>query len=330
MKEKRSFSHLSLYEREQLFVYKQQGKSLRDIGRLLDRDHTVISRELRRNSNPHEQMRGYIGSLAHQQAKNRKRRAGKRPRLKHSEIRQYVQEKMKIGWTPEIISNQISIVFKGFSVSHEAIYQYVYADWLEGIICLPRCHKKRYAKRYSNRKNRAPIPNRTDIDLRPSKATNRKEVGHWESDTLESDQSRVVYNVIHERLSRLVKITRLENKKAALTKEAIIKRLQSLPKKARKSITYDNGSENYYHQETNSSLKTKSYFCKPYHSWEKGAVENTNGLIRRFIPKKTDLAQFTQEELDHIEYLLNHRPRKCLGFKTPYQVFIELTGAIPP
>ncbi|KJY14463.1 hypothetical protein VO67_08945 [Coxiella burnetii] len=121
----------------------------------------------------------------------------------------------------------------------------------------------------------------------------------------------MVYNVIEERVSRLVKITGLENKKAASTKEAVIKRLASLPKKARKSITYDNGSENYYHQEINSVLKTKSYFCKPYHSWEKGAIENTNGLIRRFIPKKTDLANFSQEQFDQIEYLLNHRPRKC-------------------
>ncbi len=320
MKEKRSFSHLSLYEREQLFVYKQQGKCLREIGRLLDRDHSVISRELKRNSNPHEHMRGYIGTLAHQQAKDRKKNSGKRPRLKHADLQKYVQEKMKIGWTPEIIASQVSVVFQGFSISHEAIYQYVYAQWPEGIIYLPHSRKKRYAKRYSNRKNRAPIPNRTDIDLRPEKATNRKEVGHWESDTLESDRSRVVYNVIEERVSRLVKITGLENKKAASTKEAVIKRLASLPKKARKSITYDNGSENYYHQEINSVLKTKSYFCKPYHSWEKGAIENTNGLIRRFIPKKTDLANFSQEQLDQIEYLLNHRPRKCLGFKTPYQV----------
>lgn len=97
MKEKRSFSHLSLYEREQLFVYKQQGKCLREIGRLLDRDHSVISRELKRNSNPHEHMRGYIGTLAHQQAKDRKKNSGKRPRLKHADLQKYVQEKMKIG-----------------------------------------------------------------------------------------------------------------------------------------------------------------------------------------------------------------------------------------
>lgn len=330
MKEKRSFSHLSLYEREQLFVYKRQGKSHREIGKLLDRHHTAISRELKRNNQPHPHMRGYIGALAHQQAKARKKKAGQRPRLKQAKIRDYVKEKLKIGWTPEIIASQVSLIFEGFSISHEAIYQYIYADWQEGILYLPRGHKKRYLKRYSNRRNRAPIPNRMDIDLRPKDANLRKEVGHWESDTLESDQSRVVYNVIEERLSRLVKITRLENKKAAQTKDAIVKRLEKLPKKARKSITYDNGSENYYHQEVNFHLKTKSYFCKPYHSWEKGAIENTNGLIRRFIPKKTDLAQFSQEQLDQIENLLNHRPRKCLGFKTPFQVFFKLTGAIPP
>ncbi len=103
-----------MYEREQLFVYKQQGKCLREIGRLLDRDHSVISRELKRNSNPHEHMRGYIGTLAHQQAKDRKKNSGKRPRLKHADLQKYVQEKMKIGWTPEIIASQVSVVFKVF------------------------------------------------------------------------------------------------------------------------------------------------------------------------------------------------------------------------
>jgi transposase, IS30 family len=330
MRKKRRFSHLTLYEREQIFVYKRQGKSVTEIGRLLDRHHTTISRELDRNSQPTEMMRAYLGKYAHIQAKERKSDAGKRLRLKDHRIREYVQQQMKIGWTPEIIAHYVQKQFKGLSISHEAIYQYIYHDWPEGIEYLPRKHARRLGRGYKNSRNRCPIPNRTDISKRPKSINERKVFGHWESDSLESDQSKVIINVIKERKSRLVKITRLETKKAELTKQAIVESLQTLPTKARQSITYDNGAENYYHEQTNELLKTKSYFCQPYHSWEKGAVEQINGLIRRFIPKKTDLSKYSQEHLDQIENLLNHRPRKCLGYKTPTEVFLKFCGALPP
>lgn len=273
---------------------------------------------------------GYLGIFAHKQAKERKKQAGKRPRLKDESIRDYVKEQLKIGWTPEIIAHFVKKLFKGLSISHEAIYQYIYHDWPEGIQYLPRKHAKRLGKGYKHSRNRCPIPNRVDIKKRPLKINERKVFGHWESDTLESDQSKVVINVIKERKSRLIKITRLETKKAELTKQAIVHRLQPLPTKARQSVTYDNGSENYYHEQVNSVLKTKSYFCQPYHSWEKGAVEQANGLIRRFIPKKTDLSEISQEQLDQIENFLNNRPRKCLNYKTPREVFLKFCPALPP
>ena len=260
MRKKRTFSHLSLYEREQLFVYKQQGKSLRDIGRLLNRNHSVISRELKRNKQPHALMTGYLGVYAHQQAKSRKKTAGQRLRLKDERIRDYVQNQMKIGWTPEIIASKVAVNFEGFSISHEAIYQYIYADWQEGISYLPRRHPKRYSKNYTRKRGKSLIPNRISIDQRPEDINQRKEVGHWESDSIESSYSTVCINVAYERLTRLVKLTRIENKTAELTKEALVLKLKSLPKKARKSITYDNGSENYQHEEINKVMGTKSYF----------------------------------------------------------------------
>lgn len=125
------------------------------------------------------------------------------------------------------------------------------------------------------------------------KGYERKVFGHWESDTIESNQSNVVLNVVKERLSRLVKITRLENKTAELTKNTLLKNLQLLPSRARKSVTYDNGAENYCHDKVNSILKIRSYFCQPYHHWEKVLLNNSNELIRQFIPKKTDLANIT-------------------------------------
>jgi transposase, IS30 family len=330
MRKKKSFSHLSLYEREQIFVHKRLGKPIREIARLIGRNHGTVSRELKRNAKPHPLMSGYVGSLAHEQARSRKSISGKRTRLKDPRIRDYVVQQMKLGWTPEIIAHTINDVFKDLSISHEAIYQYIYSDWEEGINYLPRKHSKRFIKGYKHRRNRCQIPNRVGIEQRPEKINQREEIGHWESDTVESDQSRVVINVVKERLTRFVKITRLENKTAALTKDNLIKKLGSLPQHLRKSITYDNGSENYHHEQVNTAINTKSYFCQPYHSWEKGAVEQVNGLIRRFIPKKTDLALFSQEQLDHIEHLLNHRPRKCLNFKTPQEVFLKLCGASPP
>lgn len=329
-KKKRSFSHLSLYEREQINVYKQQGKSLRAIGELLKRDHSVISRELKRNNQPHAMMTGYIGKYAHHQAKDRKKESGQRPRLKDKRIRDYVHQQMKLGWTPEIIANKVSDVVAGWSISHEAIYQYIYAEWTEGIGYLARRHAKRYSKKYTRKRGKSMIPNRVSIDQRPKAINERWRVGHWESDSIESGHSTVIVNVAYERKSRLVKLTRLENKTAELTKEALINQLVVFPKKVRRSVTYDNGSENYYHEQINQQLGTKSYFCNPYHSWEKGGVENMNGLIRRFIPKHMDLANVTQAALDTIENLLNTRPRKCLNFKTPTQVFLKACGAIPP
>ena len=125
-------------------------------------------------------------------------------------------DKLPIGWTPEIIAHQARQTFPGLSISHEAIYQYVYLEWKEGIAYLPRRHPQRYPKHYRHRRNRAPIPNRLSIDQRPDLVNRRKEVGHWESDGIESHQSRVMVHVIQERVSRFVKLARLENKTAAL------------------------------------------------------------------------------------------------------------------
>ena len=331
MKAKRSFCPLSLYERERIGVYRQQGYSGRDIAKRLNRSHTSINRELKRNKQPHPQMIGYVPSLAEQQARQRKQQAGQRIRLKNLPIQAFIKECMQEqGWSPEIIASQIPSTFPGLQVSHEAIYQFIYAEWEEGIPFLARRHPKRYAKGYKRRRNASPIPNKISITERPEKVNQREEFGHWEADTVVSQQTLMGINVLHERVSRWVRLTKLSRKTAANTETAICHRLASLPPHALRSITYDNGSENYYHESINATLGTISFFCAPYHSWEKGAVENTNGLIRRFIPKKMDLSQISERQLARVEYLLNTRPRKCLGWKTPSEVFRQLCGATPP
>ncbi len=329
MKKNTTSKPLTLFERERIGVYKGQGKSGRQIAKLLKRSHTTINRELKRNNNPHAMMKGYIGYLAHQQAGERKKQAGRRLRLKSAFIRSFCQEKIIIGWSPEQIAHRIRIEHKGTQISHEAIYQYIYFNWKDGIQFLARRHPKRYPKNRIRKRHKPPILNRVDISLRPAIINKRKQAGHWESDTVESNQSLVCLNVLYERVSRLIRLSQLPDRKAQNTRKAIISKLKPLPEKARKSITYDNGPENYDHQTTNQQLGTKSYFCQPYHSWEKGGVENTNSLLRRFMPKKTNFAMITQEDLDNIQELLNNRPRKCLGFKTPNEVFYKLYGAGP-
>jgi len=173
------------------------------------------------------------------------------------------------------------------------------------------------------------IPSRTSIYERPEAANHRKEPGHWETDLIVCNGSRAALNVTLERVSRKVFITKVPNRKAEESFKAICSRIKRLPAHMLRTITYDNGSENMQHARVNLALGTKSYFCAPYHSWEKGAVENMNGLIREYVPKGSDIARLTKNRVETIEKKLNNRPRKCLGFRTPDEVFKQLrSGAL--
>lgn len=259
---------------------------------------------------PHVAQRAY---------KQRKNHAGQRLRLKTAQLREIVEERLKLGWSPEQISGSLKL--QGKYISHEAIYKYVYDERRDLIGLLARRHKQRYHKNAFRKRQKSHIPNRIAIDARGKIIDNRREYGHWESDSIVSSKSVVSLNVLVERKSRLVKLQRLSDKKAHSTAAGILKSLQNIPITLRKSITYDNGFENVNHEKINYKLGSKSYFCQPYHSWEKGTVENTNGLIRRFIPKNMDLKLVSFENLLIIENQLNNRPRKCLGFHTPNEIF---------
>lgn len=319
---------MNLEERERFAILMAKGHSLRDVAKLLGRHHSTLSRELQKSD-----VRGfswlYLPFLAEIYAERKRRR--KRPWrvLKNAQIRAYVEEKIRLGWSPEQVCGRLKLDLPGQSLSHEAVYKYVYYQADHLIPYLPKKSKSRYPKFRSRRsgKRRRKIPNRTPIAERPRSAETRRVFGHWESDTVGSKASRESLNVLVERKSRFTLITRLQQKTAHLTYEAVQRRLAPLSRRARRSITYDNGSENFYHERINRVLGTKSFFCSPYHSWEKGTVENTNSLIRRFIPKKADISKVNDQELLTYETLLNDRPRKCLGYKTPKEIFLK-NGAV--
>lgn len=310
------YQHLSKEERDLIAVWRSQGFGPSGIARRLRRDKGTISRELKRNGAP-VNTGYYLPHKAHERSAQRNRESHRRTRLKEPKIRHYVKVRLKAGWSPELIAGRWSKLHPECSISHEAIYQWLYADNRELIPFLVHAHKRRLRRGYSRKHAKAHIPNRIPLSKRPIRANRRQEAGHWESDTVVSRQSLAALQVNTERKTRYSKLARLEQKTAPEMRKAQTRRFSRMDEIIVRSFTYDNGSENTEHELTNLMLGTDSYFCDPYHSWEKGTVENTIGLIRRFLPKKTNFATISNKELRKIERWLNNRPKKCLNFNTP-------------
>jgi IS30 family transposase len=199
----------------------------------------------------------------------------------------------------------------------------------ELIPSLVRAQHHRKRRGYSRRHKKTHIPERISIKERPEQVLLRQEPGHWETDTAVSRQSLAVLQVSVERKTRLTKLGKLSRKGARPMSTSLTRRLSRYPIGFRLSITYDNGSENTEHVRTHKVLGTRSYFCEPFHSWERGTVENTIGLVRRFFfPKKTDFAKVSKNRINSVERWLNHQPRKCLGFLTPLEAANSLGVAL--
>ena len=318
----RRYKQLSLEERDRITEMMADGVSLRVIAAALGRSPATISREVKRNCSPSYKL--YLSHRAHERAERRKEAAGKRPRLKDGRTAAYVQEKLGVGWSPEQIAGRIGMDCPGLSISHEAIYQYIYHPKTEEretlIGYLKRGHRKRKQKGIGRKERRTKIPNRVPIEERPASADNRSRFGHWEGDSLVSRKSTAALQSLVERKSRLVFITRLRRKSAERFSQAVIRRLQGLPAKARKTLTMDNGTENTRHEVITEAIGTRCYFARPYASWQRGTNEHINGLVRWYFPKGTDFSKITDAQVAKVESLINNRPRKCLGYKTPLEV----------
>jgi len=316
------YTHLSLAERDRLAVLRAQGLSINEIARRLKRNKGTVSRELERNRGP--VYNSYGGGSADIRSRQRRRLASQRELLKNPRIRTYVRTKLRLGWSPEQIAGRLPDDIPGLSISHEAIYQYVYHPMIrrrENLVpYLPRSHWKRQLKGHRHTHRDPHIPERVSVRQRPAYIARRKQLGHWENDLVISRRSPVALNILVERKSRLTKITKVRSHTPRHTRCAITRILARYPKSARRSITYDNGHENLEHREVNAVLGTTSYFCEPYHSWEKGTVENTAGLVRRVFPKKTDFARVHIAQIKRLEHQLNNRPRKSLNYKTPKEI----------
>jgi transposase, IS30 family len=311
-------------ERDRIAVLRGQRIGVREIGRLLNREHSTISREIKRNRFG----QGYHALHAQHRAEERKSQAGKRYPLKDPLTYAYVFEKLKEGWSPEQIAGRLAYEEKESIICPETIYQFIYSKNMKEEKLweyLPRKQKHRH-KQHGRGVHHERIPQRVSIHNRPETINQREELGHWEGDTVEGKGHKGGIHTEVERVSRFLAARKVEAITSVQTIVVQQEIFEKLPCTLRRSTTLDNGRENHLHMHLNR-LGMQTYFADPYASWQRGTNENTNGLLRRYLPKKTSFTNLTQEELDDIVTEINNRPRKVLQYKTPAEI---LSGAIQP
>lgn len=316
--------HLTLLDRHYIEISLRQRVSQTAIAKALGRTQGSISKEIKRNTGG----KGYRHKQAHKLASQRQRDKPKSIKLSVS-IKQFIKDALYANQSsPEQIAGRLKRV-KNISLHHESIYRYILQDKVDGgKLYLQLRHKhKPYRKRYGSASTNSAkgIPDRVDIDQRPQEANDRLRVGDWEADTVIGANHKGAIVTLDERVSKLRLALPQIGKFAKETKESIIELLEPF-REFVKTITFDNGKEFTKHKEMADSLGCSTYFAKPYRSWERGQNENANGLLRQYFPKGMEFVDIARKEVIDAIHRLNSRPRKCLGYATPYEAFMELTG----
>jgi len=291
--------------------------SIREISRMLKRSPSTISREIKRGITVNGT---YFAESTEREMRQRKLNDMRKRKMDNQLVYAYVECRLKNKQSPAIIQRDIERDI-GLKIGKDAIYEYIYRfKYNEWFKLLTRKKKYNY-KKYKGKK-KVIIKNKMNISERPEEANQRLEFGHFEADTIFScSGSKSALLVLVDRLTRKTHIKKLERKTASLTSSSIVVALSEYNILHIHSITYDNGCEFAGHEDVNKVLQCKSYFCNAYHSWEKGMVENINGLIRRFLPKGTNFDNITDEQIKKIENWINNRSMKILGWKSPNEIF---------
>lgn len=311
---------LTLADRHVIEFYLKLGKSRKRIAEIMCRDHTVISREVRRNSG---KVLAYKAERADEYAKRRMRNKQQRKldKWKNRELKEYVVA----GLTEDLSPEQIAGNLKKYHplgnqyISDESIYDFIYNGdgRFEGLYKHLRRGRPKRIKWHKRIKHKLRIPQRVSIDLRPEEVDQKRRVGDWETDMVVFSKQRSALAVLFDRKSQYGILRKVANKQADTFEKVIQESLIDFPAY---SITRDNGGENYHHLETRDKLGILSFFCTPFCFWQKGGVENLNGLIRQYFPKKYPFDTVTDEEVLAVQGKLNQRPRKNLNFQTPQEV----------
>ena len=315
------YTHFTTEERELSRELKALGYSICQIASKLGRNKSSVSREFKRNSNKDG---SYSAHAADERYRRRRKQCGRKPMLQNdSPLKDYVIEKLSIDWSPDEISHRAKLDKEAFSISYNTIYRAIDS----GIISKKlRDHlrikhiKNRKAK---NNDKRGKIADRVMISERPECINNRNEVGHWESDTVLGKRNTGCIATHVERVTGYLIAFRLPNLKDDIFRIKTVDVFNTLPADLKKSFTVDNGNEFRSHCELAAQTGMDIYFCDPYSPWQRGTNENTNGLLRQYFPKGTSFNEFCDDYFDYVVELINNRPRKRLGYKTPAEVFYE-------
>ena len=321
-----TYKRVTEEERRLIYWWCREGYGVREIARRLRRAAGSISRELSRNCGK----KGYRPLQAHRKAQARARRPG--PRRFTEAVRLDAEKRLREGWTPEMISGRARLEGRAW-VCKETIYQHIYADAKAGGDVwrnLPRAHRKRRRRcPRQDMRGRGKIPNQRMIDTRPAEVETRTTVGHWEGDLIcGAPRSGNLVTAV-ERHSRFTLLGRTDTKEAGEVTAVLSAMFHEVPNAARVGVTLDNGKEFAGHEELARRTGLDVFFARPYHAWERGTNENTNGLIRRLYPKGSSFATLGERALQQIDRYVNDRPRKCLGWKTPREVMTAFLAAAP-
>lgn len=321
---KKTYCHLDQFKRDRLQALREEGHKKAVIARILEIDKGTVTREIQRNRKKIRQTGGtrdgpYLARLAGHKAYVRRKYA--RYQGKHindnDALKNYITNKLKEHWSPDGIAGSMKKKKLSFYASKTAIYAWLYSNrgqyWCSYLYSC-RYHPKKHRK---NKTQKTLIPYRKGLEVRPLGAANKTRFGHYEGDTIVSGKktgSKAALSVLYERKAKYVGLRKIDSLAPCLHNQAIMSMKQRLAKVV--SLTQDNGIENAKHYE----LGIPTFFCDPYASWQKGGVENINKQIRQFVPKGSDIARYSEAYLARVEDILNHKPRKSLGYATPYEV----------
>jgi transposase, IS30 family len=323
------YKRLTIFEREEISRFLSTSSSFHKIAKILNRSASTILREIRRQPNLYAM--DYRAVHAQLRFQRRKRQILRPRKLDtHLPLQKFVLDSLALRWSPVQIAKRLIIQYPNdqtMRISHESIYTYIYIH--------PREHLRRQLLYHLRRKHKyrrwngaekhehGPIKNYVSIDQRPLEAADRKIPGHWEGDLIIGAKNTSAIGTLVERTTRLTLIVKLDAKNAVTVRESFEKKLNNLPEYLKRSLTYDQGQEMAEHLTFTKNTNIAVYFAHPHSPWERGTNENTNSLIRDFMPKGTDFSKVSAEELQKVQDLLNDRPRKVLEFLTPNEVFLK-------
>ncbi len=316
------YHHLGQKERDRIFLLKKNGLTNTEIAAKCGRDISTIGRELRRNT--HQRLHQYLPDTAGRKAEKRNEQ-GRKVRYveKNNALKKKIIRLLKRGWSPDLIAGRLKRK-KRVYLNQESIYQFIYS--LEGrkqnlrqYLC--RAHRIRRKKNGRRHRTDSGIPHRVDISKRPKTVEKRQQFGHWEGDNVIYNRHRRALSTSVERKTRKIIISKPRDRTAKEKSTVLIRRFRTLPAKARRTMTYDNGKEAMSHEIVTDAVGMKFYFAKTYSSWQRGTNENRNGLVRFYLPKNVDIDQISAAKIRRVENLINNRPVKLLGYQTPHEAF---------